>query len=54
MTVFVTHRMSTVHRADLVVVMSAGRIVETGTHAELLERDGEYARLWRVQSTGYR
>ena len=48
-TIVIAHRLSTVRDADLVVVMDAGRAVEQGTHAELVERDGLYARLVRSQ-----
>jgi subfamily B ATP-binding cassette protein MsbA len=49
-TVIVAHRLSTVRDADLVVAMADGRAVEQGTHAELIGRDGLYARLVRSQA----
>jgi subfamily B ATP-binding cassette protein MsbA len=49
-TIVVAHRLSTVRDADLVVAMADGRAVEQGTHGELLERDGLYARLVKTQS----
>ncbi len=45
-TLVIAHRLSTAERADRVVVMSAGRVVEVGPHAELVAAGGEYARLW--------
>jgi subfamily B ATP-binding cassette protein MsbA len=49
-TIVVAHRLSTVRDADLVVAMAEGRVVEQGTHAELLDREGLYARLVKTQS----
>ena len=47
--IVIAHRLSTVVDADRVVVVDAGRIVDTGTHAELLARGGLYAELYRTQ-----
>ncbi len=51
--VAIAHRLSTIAALDRLVVMDAGRIVEQGTHAELLARNGIYARLWAHQSGGF-
>jgi len=47
--IVIAHRLSTIRRADKIVVMERGRIIETGTHAELLERGGRYRRLYELQ-----
>ncbi|KLD69889.1 ABC transporter ATP-binding protein [Xanthomonas pisi] len=49
----IAHRLSTIARMDRLVVMDAGRIVETGTHAELIAQGGLYARLWARQTGGF-
>jgi subfamily B ATP-binding cassette protein MsbA len=51
-TLVIAHRLATVLDADLIVVMEDGRIAETGTHADLLARDGLYAGLYRLQFAG--
>jgi ATP-binding cassette, subfamily B, bacterial len=52
-TIIVSHRFSTVRTADLVAVMHEGRLIECGTHSDLLHRGGSYASMYRMQAEGY-
>jgi len=52
--VLISHRFSTVRMADRIAVIEGGRITEIGSHAELLQRGGTYARLFEMQAEGYR
>jgi ATP-binding cassette, subfamily B, bacterial len=54
MVLLISHRFSTVRMADRIVVLEQGGILEEGTHAQLLARDGLYAELFRLQAEGYR
>ncbi|MCP4307107.1 MAG: ABC transporter ATP-binding protein [bacterium] len=49
-TVVIAHRLSTIRHADVIHVMERGKVVESGTHEELIESNGSYAALWRVQT----
>ena len=48
-TLVIAHRLSTVEKADRIIVVDAGRVVESGTHRQLLEQNGHYAALYRMQ-----
>jgi len=51
--VFISHRLSTTRIADRIYMLEKGRIIEEGSHTELLERKGKYAEMWRVQAGQY-
>jgi len=54
MAVLISHRFSTVRMADRIVVLDEGRVLEDGSHEELLDLDGRYAELFNLQAEGYR
>lgn len=51
--IVIAHRLSTIQHMDRIVVLDSGKIVEQGSHAELLKQNGTYARLWKHQSGGF-
>ena len=53
-TILVSHRFSTVRMADLIVVLDGSRVVEVGSHDELMARRGQYAELYEIQAAAYR
>lgn len=54
LTLLVSHRFSTVRMADLIVVLDGARVIEQGTHDDLMELDGRYAELYGIQARAYR
>ena len=54
MVILISHRFSTVRMADTIIVMADGRIVEQGSHQELIKADGRYAHLFTLQAAGYK
>ncbi|MDF5732273.1 MAG: ATP-binding cassette domain-containing protein, partial [Rhizonema sp. PD38] len=52
-TLLITHRLASVRMADRILVLKGGRLIEEGTHQELLLRGGEYAQLWNMQAEQY-
>ena len=53
MAILISHRFSTVRLANEIIVMEHGKIIERGTHSQLLEMDGRYAYLFTLQAKGY-
>lgn len=51
--IFISHRLSTTRIADRIIMLESGQIVEQGTHQELLDRNGKYAQMWKVQAGAY-
>lgn len=51
--VFISHRLSTTRKADRIVMLEKGQIIEQGTHEELLDMEGKYARMWKAQAECY-
>ena len=51
--VFISHRLSTTRIADKIYMFAKGQLIEEGSHKELLERDGKYAEMFRLQSEKY-
>jgi ABC-type multidrug transport system fused ATPase/permease subunit len=54
MAILISHRFSTVRMADRIVVLAHGKVIEDGSHEDLMEEDGHYARLFLLQAAGYR
>ena len=50
-TIIISHRITTLSEADLILVLDGGRIVQSGTHEELVSKEGPYRRIWEIQST---
>ncbi len=51
--IIISHRFSTVRNADMIIVLDNGKIVEEGSHTELLAKDGVYANAYKLQAKGY-
>jgi ATP-binding cassette subfamily B protein len=53
-TLVISHRFSTVRMADLIIVLDGARLVEVGTHDELMAKNGQYSELYSIQAAAYR
>jgi ABC-type multidrug transport system fused ATPase/permease subunit len=51
--IVIAHRLSTIMQMDRIVVMDQGKVAASGTHNDLLEEDGIYQKLWRIQAGGF-
>jgi len=51
--IIIAHRLSTIMNADVIVVMKKGKIIQMGNHKELISKEGEYSKLWKLQKGGY-
>ena len=51
--IVIAHRLSTIQKMDRIIVLEEGKIVEQGSHGELLDKKGVYAGLWKHQSGGF-
>ena len=52
-TVLVAHRLSTVMQMDRILVLEEGRVIDEGTHTDLIARDGLYQKFWNIQAGGF-
>ncbi|MGV8171938.1 MAG: ABC transporter ATP-binding protein [Candidatus Woesearchaeota archaeon] len=52
-TIIIAHRLSTIMKADRIIVLKKGKIAQSGTHAQLIKKPGEYKKLWNLQKGGY-
>ena len=49
--VFIAHRLRTIYDSDVIIVLKEGNVAESGTHQQLIDRDGLYSELWSAQET---
>ena len=52
-TIIIAHRLSTIMSADKIIILKRGKIVQEGTHKQLIRQKGEYKNLWNIQKGGY-